>query len=132
LQSFIAAAINSVQPAARRNLVKHLPKNRPKNVDHLVIFFVPPPPFVGFVANKGRTAIRPSGDRAVEALFSRFFGLESRSIFSAAPIAEFTLWLIGKRALDRRELMTDLLVFKDQMFPAAWAAGLRFCAKCNT
>jgi len=91
-------------------------KIQPKNVDQLVNFWPPHPPFVGFVANKERTAIRLDGRPSGRSLFSRFFGLESRSIFSAAPIADFTLWLIDKRALDRRDLMTDLLVFKDLIF----------------
>jgi len=82
-----------------------------------------PPPFDAFVENKGQTAIRPNVDRAVEDLFSCFFDLESRSIFSAVPIANFTLWLIDKRAIDRPDLMTDLLVFKDQMFPPPGRAG---------
>jgi hypothetical protein len=39
-----------------------------------------PTPHRTFVENKSPTLIRPSGDRAVEAFFSRFSGLQSRSI----------------------------------------------------
>jgi hypothetical protein len=84
-----------------------------------------PPPFGGFVANKRLTTIRPNGDRAVEGLFSRFFGPDSRSIFSAVPIADFTLWLIGKTLLIAAILMTDFAGFQRPHFQrnAAWAAG---------
>jgi hypothetical protein len=43
-----------------------------------------------FVANKDQTAIRPNGDRAVEAVFSPSIDLESASIFLLVPIADFT------------------------------------------
>jgi len=39
-----------------------------------------PTPHSAFVENKSQTPIRPSGDRAVEALFSRFSGLQSGAI----------------------------------------------------
>jgi hypothetical protein len=54
-------------------------------VYHLINFSLTPPPLVIFVANKGQSAIRPDGDRTVESLFSRFFDLELRSIFSRRP-----------------------------------------------
>jgi hypothetical protein len=91
-------------------------KIRLKNVNHLVIFFAPPPPVDAFVANKRQTAIRPDGDRTVESLFSRSFGLESRSIFLAVPIADFTLWLIDKTLLIAALRRLNLLVFKDKYF----------------
>jgi hypothetical protein len=56
----------------------------------------PHPPSRSFVANKRLTAIRPDGRPSGQSLFSRSFDLESRSIFSAVPIADFTLWLIAK------------------------------------
>jgi len=67
-----------------------------KNVDPLVNFFAPHPPYRGFVANKERTAIQPDGRPSGRSLFSRYFDRESRSIFSAVPIAKFTLWLIAR------------------------------------
>jgi len=39
-----------------------------------------PTPHSTFVENKDQTSIRPSGDRAVEALFSRFSAVESGPI----------------------------------------------------
>jgi hypothetical protein len=39
-----------------------------------------PTPHSTFVENKSPTPIRPSGDRAVDAFFLRFSGLQSRSI----------------------------------------------------
>jgi len=44
-----------------------------------------PTPHRTFVENKHQSAIRPSGHRAVEALFSRFSGLQSRSISAVFP-----------------------------------------------
>jgi hypothetical protein len=51
----------------------------------------PHPPLGTFVANKDQSAIQPTGDRTVEAAFSRSIGLESPSIFLLVPIADFTL-----------------------------------------
>jgi hypothetical protein len=48
------------------------------------------PPYRGFVANKGSTAIQQACQKAVEATFSRFFDIESRSIFCHTQIATFT------------------------------------------
>src|SRR5438132_101774 len=49
----------------------------------------PPPPFISFVANKRRIAIRLDGRPSGRSLFSRFFDLELRSIFSDDSIAKF-------------------------------------------
>src|SRR6478609_3290611 len=55
---------------------------RGRFVADLVTLSPYPTPLATFVANKGLTAIRPDGDRAVEASFSASFGLESRRFFS--------------------------------------------------
>ena len=98
-----------------------------KNVDHVVNFFAPPPPFAGFVANKRLTAIRKDCRQDCRSLFSRFFDLESHSIFSVVPIAKFTLWLTGKPLLIAALRRLNLLVFKDLVFKeissTAYAAG---------
>jgi hypothetical protein len=59
--------------------------NRVPKIYSSVNFFGTPPPLGTFVANKDQTAIRPSGDRAVEVAFSRSIALESVSIFFARP-----------------------------------------------
>ena len=73
---------------------------------------------VCFIANKRLTAIRQDGRQDCRRLFSRSFGLESRSIFLDALIAEFTLWLTAKMLLIVALRRPNLLVFKDN-FPAA-------------
>jgi hypothetical protein len=96
----------------------------------------PHPPYRGFVANKELTAIQPDGHRAVESLFSRFFDLESRSIFSAIPIADFTLWLMDKTlliaALWRLNLRFQRLGFQRNVFPPPRQQDFRIRTKCNS
>jgi hypothetical protein len=58
-----------------------------------------PTPLGIFVANKGQSAIRPSGDRTVKASFLRPIALESVAIFLPVPIADFTLWLTAQPTL---------------------------------
>src|SRR6476469_3672173 len=72
---------------------------------------------VCFIANKRLTAIRQDGRQDCRRLFSRSFGLESRSIFLDALIAEFTLWLIAKALLIAGLRQLNLLVFKDAFLP---------------
>jgi hypothetical protein len=62
-----------------------------RKIYFLVNFLVHPTPISTFVANKGQSAIRPSGDRTVEIAFSLSTALESGPFFSNVPIADFTL-----------------------------------------
>src|SRR5579864_1389442 len=70
---------------------------------------IDPPPHKRFVENKSRTPIRPSGDRTVEALISRFSGLQSGSI-SALFSRFFTVRSAeGRNALKRCAAQDSLI-----------------------
>src|ERR1044071_131006 len=73
----------------------------------LVNFWRTHPPLGTFVANTGQSAIRPSGDRAVEPAFSLRIALESVSIFFARPDCRFYSLINSPAGLSARPILTD-------------------------